>query len=955
MRIFIVLLFITSLSAAQSQTFDWNFLDTKTTGAYKFIKENPEYDGRGALIFILDCGVDPLVPGLQQTSEGRHKVIDMKDFTGQTAVKLKPAEINDVNGEKKAAWEEYFLSGFNDLKIKPSDGKYFLAVLDENKYFKNSAVSDINNNGKSDDIFLFLAFKVTINKEMIENMKGIAKPDENSEIWVYIPDTDMDMNIADEKPMFDYKYDFDIFDFVSPLSSKTPPFTMSAYIENGSLIINTNDGAHGSHCAGIAAGFKIYGAEGNNGIAPGAYIVSLKIGSNALSGGATTTESMKKAYEYGIDFMKETGFKHAVFSMSYGIGSESASKGDVDKFMEKFAYGNPNIIICKSMGNAGPGINSTGNPAGASGILSVGAMIAPKTLRDLYGSKRSKNWISHFSSRGGEVPKPDVVAPAAAQSTVPEFQKGEAFWGTSMSTPEAAGIAALLISAADKNNLIYDGQMIRRAIKCSAQPLHGYSVIDYGCGLVNVQKAFDYLKILAERNEQKKVLDFDISTQNTYFDDGRGPAAFYKANGWSPDKNESVEVSVKAVFPKNMPDSEKSSFYRAWNLECDAGWLAADKSSLYLRSDQKAVFNLIIDRSKIKRPGVYSAKVFAYTGNEKNGGYPDFDVQAAVVKPYKFSAGNDYSILIKNQKLGIGDIERIFIQVPPGASAMNLRLNSSESGEAAMYLFDPEGNRAGFSLAKNGSVSFEISGCDLKNGIWEAVPYCYYKSPSDISYDFSAVFYGIRSDNEIIQSYLHEIGKKPEFSVHLLNLYEKPAYTFAEANIAGYARNNIEKKSCPCPIEKKITIEENIEKYHAEIIFPEDIFNKTTDIAVIIKNTEGKDIVSSGLSRKSGEVSFKPPSSGVYTLEISPAFISKESVSEGWRCELNEEYYYDKSVSISSSSEIELLPGIWKEAGFKFSQAIPVSPDGTYSFGKVLLKDKKTKDMVKEIKIELKK
>ena len=945
------------ISVALSQNFDWNFLDTKTIGAQKFIKENPECDGRGVIIFILDTGVDPAINGLNQTSDGKVKVIDMKDFTGQTVLELQPAELKLINGDSAASTKDNFLKGYNKLALKPIDGKYFLALLDEDKCFKNSEVKDINKNGKNDDLMLFLVFKTKISKEMIDGFQGHVKPAENSEIWVYYPDTDMNGSIDEEKAMFDYKYNYDVFSFVSPISSKTPPYTMSAYVENNNLIINTNDGAHGSHCAGIAAGYKIYGADGNNGIAPGAYIASLKLGNNQLSGGSTTTESMKKAYLYGIDFMKEAGFKYAVFSMSYGIDSETPSKSEADEFLEDFAYSNPNVIISKSMGNSGPGINTTGNPVGTSGPITVGAMISPETLRDLYGSKRNKAWITHFSSRGGETAKPDVVAPGAAQSTVPDFNYGEAFWGTSMSTPEVAGVAAVLISAAEKNNLQFDAQMVKRAIKYSAEPMSGYSIVDYGCGLVNVQKAFDYLKILSKRDESKKVLDFEITTENTFYSDLTGPAAFWKANGWIPDSKDRVLVSVKAIFPKDMDESVKSNFYRAWNLKSTAQWLSTDKSSFYMRANQNAIFNLIIDKSKIQKPGVYSAKILAYTGNEPNGGYADFDVQATVVVPYKFGIENDYNQNLTNRTLDIGDIDRIFVQTPPAASAMNIKLTPQATPLAALYLFNPEGEQQSYSISNDGSkIQFALSGSDISSGIWEAIPYCFYRSSTKMNYDLQVKFYGIKSEPQKVDSYEYKIGKKPEFKLRFFNEFETTIEAKINAGLYGYKSTSVERQSSPAGFSKSISVDNNISTYAAKIVLPEEVFNKTTDIPVLIKDSTGKAIVSSGISRKSGSISFQPTPGAIYTLEIQPAFLSNATVADGWQFELCEKYYYKNGINIrASDANIRLIPGIWQERQFTLDEPPPALPDGTCAFGTIKFFDKVGNYLVKEINIEIKK
>ncbi|HTL52976.1 MAG TPA: S8 family serine peptidase, partial [Planctomycetota bacterium] len=196
-----------------------------------------------------------------------------------------------------------------------------------------------------------------------------------------------------------------------------------------------DDNGHGSHCAGIAA--AAHNGVGVIGVAPDAKLLAVKVLDR--NGSGTSSDVAE-----GILWAADNGAQ--VISMSLGSSSSSSL---IQTAVQDAA--SRNIVICAAAGNDGPAA------PGSSDVEYPGAYpecLAISCWTDLDGTPAATGAISpwgdpdeslaSFSCTGAEV---DFTAPGV--QIYSDWKSGgfNTISGTSMSTPHAAGVAALNIKA----------------------------------------------------------------------------------------------------------------------------------------------------------------------------------------------------------------------------------------------------------------------------------------------------------------------------------------------------------------------------------------------------------------------------------------------------------------------------------------------------------------------------
>ncbi len=931
LKLFVSFLII-SVSVLFGQDSTQTFLTLNSTGVEEFLKLYPEYDGRGTIVLVLDTGIDMGIDGLTKTSTGEVKVIDVQDFTGQGDVDFYEADFDEDEGKLIFENEDkgFKIESTRQLAYKPIDGDYFIGLLSETLWKNsNSGASDINGNGTKDDKFYFITFRTAA---------------ESDTFWVVYVDANGNGDLSDENPLRNYKEAFDTFTI--PNEKDIPSFTIAVNIFPDEKKVNFffDDGSHGTHCAGIATGYHIDGSPDFNGVAPGAKLMGLKLGNNNFAGGATVTESMKKAYLYADKISKERE-EPCIINMSFGVGSEIEGRADIEKFLEKLVKDNPYLYISTSNGNEGPGISTTGMPAATDAILSTGAVLTKEVGRDLYDSELDDNIILHFSSRGGEVMKPDVVSPGACTSTVPNFSRGDRFWGTSMASPYSAGVMALLLSAAKVEfpDIKIPSRLLYKVLRESATKMDGYDILDQGGGYINVMNAWKLLKKYLKSNEHKKFETYTIKSFAPNMPDGTAPNLYIR-NGLFLTGKEKFNFSVKR---NNF--SGKKKFFRSYIIKSYADWLKPVKRKTYIRNNQPAVVSVRIDKSKLTKPGLYNGVIKAFRADKSR--FPEFDMMATVVIPYRFNEENDYEMNWNDIELKPGEHKRFFIQIPAGASSMKVKMKSNPDTYAFAWYFlhDPDGRQIDrVILRAEDETTVEKDYSDLIPGaVYELDLLGVFRASDNSVVNLSVEFSGVTLSDENVLS-------NDDTKLTFINNFDRTKRYGLSGEIFGYTQKHVVHLENSDYYSLPFTLLPGQLKKTFKVSISKEDFNKTTDFAIMIYDESGKALELGGLSYNSDEISisnkFKTDTTKL-NLVLRPAFANEPG---NMTIFIDEDTYVADApsfrVTYNGMPFVSFYPSILTDLSCRFDKLENI-PEGAEQFGKVIFKNMNTKQTEMEIPV----
>lgn len=833
------------------------------TGADGFRKAHAEWDGRGVLIAILDSGIDAGVAGLTTTTTGQPKLLDLRDFSGEGRIALARAERRGdsvlVAGRILRAPE-----GLTSAPL-------WAGTLAERPLGEPPA-ADVNGDGDADDRLPLLVTQLRNE-------------------WVLIADTDGDNSFADEEPVRDYLVARETLGWAP--EGRPAPLTVAVNFAEpractGSacpaptLDLFFDTSAHGTHVAGIAAGHDMYGVAGFDGVAPGAQVLGLKIADDA-HGGVSTTGSMVNAMDYAIRFATARRLP-LVMNMSFGVGNEVEGRARIDHMVDSILAAHPDVPMTISAGNDGPGLSTLGFPGSARRAISVGA-----TMPHVFvGLPSGPDGIASFSSRGGELAAPDLITPGVAYSTVPRWSiGGEREGGTSMASPHAAGLVALLRSA-----VTADAPTLRQALMATARPVAGGAFVDQGAGVPDVNRAHAWLAA------RKPVPVFDVRRDND------------RQDGIFLAKALSASDTVHR-FRIRRADSKQST---QLSFRASEPWLRVPRVSSVGASPVSV--GVSVNRAALQAPGVYTGVLTAWLADTGVGAVSYIPV--TVVVPHPVAA-----VEIPSVPVAKGTRLRIPLSVEAGRAA-RIRLEAVSGAGGVASLHEPGGmpfrDVAQQAIGRGTEAAvFDITASEAIAGVYELVVE---PPPAEgvtvrLSVHHAPVDFRANRDGNGVQVTLK--GLEPQ------GAEVEPLVLLTGAT----SRWTISATGDERP-RRRVVIPRWARAVRIDVTMERDQWHRFTDLGMTLFDTAGRQLGQQPLNYAFGRLEVQVPEAmrgQPADLVWFPGFADPADGKNGiWRLEVQARFYADSSVALERASPepVAVEPGVtrtvrapWRSPGWE--------------------------------------
>jgi Subtilase family len=278
-----------------------------------------------------------------------------------------------------------------------------------------------------------------------------------------------------------------------------------------------------------------------------------------------------------------------------------------------------------------------------------------------------------FSSRGPREDgafKPSAVAPGAAVSTAPLWQAGvglpyalppgyQLANGTSMASPQAAGVGALLVSAAKATGIQHQPAQIRQALMSSSRYLDPdrFEAYDQGVGILDTAAAWTLLQTQAKTVDISSSVDVHTVLSGFLATPGKGQG-IYDREGVTIGQN----YSRTYTFRRTSGGGGSTTYNVSWRGD-DGTFSSAGSIALPKNANVNFTVNVT--------PSAYGAHSAILRLDDPSNPGIEYQTMNTVIVPYDFTAAGNYAASISGT-IDIAQAQHFFFRVPAGTPAFKV-------------------------------------------------------------------------------------------------------------------------------------------------------------------------------------------------------------------------------------------------------------------------------------------
>ncbi|MCG8319848.1 MAG: S8 family serine peptidase [Cytophagales bacterium] len=689
----------------------WEDLDALT-----FLEKNPNYDGRGVVIAQIEYFVDVTLPELKWAInlQGNRvpKIIDQVNCSDpydmnlytpadslsgaqRFAVMRKPLDWRWVNMKEEVVSNSGKLVYRGNTIQLPGKGKYRIGWWDADKLGFRPKIGVLWEKG-------FI---------VVWNQKSGA-------VWL---DTDQDYDLSDEKLLeeFHVNQKYGILGKDDPKTAiiEEIPFGIQLDKEQEFLSVNVFRGSHATMVAGSAVGSKEFGGE-INGVAPGAQLITY---SSLISLDAYLSALIQAFEDPRVDVV----LIEAASMVSGGLHELCDNGSVIDIIQDRLIkhYQKPALIT----GWNATGINQIVDHAVSTRILTVGAYQSSECLQINNGivsaPKDDLHWVGSYGPGSNGVLKPDFLSPSGVVSLAPQFRNDTRYprslyrlpigyglgGGTSQATPVATGAVALLISAMKQENINWNLEALYEAMRMSARNIPSLSVHQQGHGLIQVAKAFDYLKQLHQTQKIDIEVKAPVRTITSHLlKEPHSGVGLYEYQGWNQND---IGTRKIVLVRKNGIDGDLQYTIKWWGNNSQT-FSAPEKISIPLNKPVEIELSI-----SPQKPGVHAAILELLPMGLGEKGYAK-RIPVTIVVPKDISSNGfqtrqNFSLRRPNGR------DSRYISIPHGTQAISMEGKGIlEEGQYIVMRGPLKKYGTGKVLAKTTNIYHQLFNVTMP-GVWE--------------------------------------------------------------------------------------------------------------------------------------------------------------------------------------------------------------------------------------------